>query len=962
MKIRRVIIDGFGKLQNQQVRFAPNRVNLLVEENEFGKSTIAEAICAALYGFPRERETQKELTRIDAMRPLSGGRYKVALELSVAGRHFKVTRDFEDGSVEIIDLETRDDVKGEFFPKKGQPQIGEKLTGLSRAQFQETSFIGHHSLVHHAADADSKRSFEEIASSSRDSKTAAQAIEALSTGLNRLRGAKTGAHGAPIKVDTEIVRIQGEATGIEARLRELEDNKRRNDGDIGKWTVLKQEIDAKQQEKVELERLRLAANVRELKARVSEQERYRQDLERLRQEREELVGFETFPAAINENLVRWLGQLNTKTVELRRLETEITHTKEELSKLTLQLTPRFSNLTTFGSVDRDKLVAAREQLRSIDTNFAASEEARQLELDALRNGGILPARFDELENKLSGLDRPTREAVIGYPKQREQLVAELERNERSVKEQQRTIESVDAERGRSKRSAMLLAGASGTLTVIFGVLFFASTELRPLWVILSAVSLLSSLLLLLLAQRAAVSRADERSKAVLDSEQATGAVEAARASLQQLGIRFNSFAKSSGIETANELAAMCLEHLRLAEALREFRRLTDELNLLEQQRGNVHAEVLPGLQRGGLTLRAGSQVTQQVLTEICSELEAYFGLLEQIETVKDRLGRQELEQQRAKEDVDPLVERLKSGFREADIRVEDATFEEAYNLFKDKLRNHQKLKRVDEGIERLDKIKIQEAALLTLKDEQESAQARLLDIGATELVPQKTQGQYSDELVRINSELEHLAEEITQIRLAISKALGDYERESEELLERKDELETYVDQVISYRDAVTLALDKLQSIASDVHREWSVSLNAICEDMLSTINSNYRSIRFADDLSFSVETARSGMPLTMRDVRSRLSLGAQEQLFLLQRLAVSRFLSDDVRLPLILDDPLVTSDDDRFLELMRFVIEALPEDHQVLLFSCHKRRHEWLHEQLGDLFAERVHMVQLEPI
>ena len=959
MKIERIIIYGFGKFQNQQVRFAPDRVNLLVEENEFGKSTIAKAICAALCGFPRERTTTEKLTGIDAMRPLSGASYRVALELSAKGRRYGVTRDFEDDSVQVIDLETRSDVKAEFIPKKGPPQIGEMLTGLSREQFQETSFIGHHSLVHHAAGTDLKRSFEQIASSSRDSRTAAQAIAALRKGLDPLPGARMGPR---IKADTEVSRLKAELSGIEIRLERLDGNSRRHAGDISKFVVLKQEIETKQKEKEELERLRLAANVRELKARVSEQERYEQDLERLRREREELVGFETFPAAINENLVRWLGQLNTKTAELRRLETEITHTQEELSKLILQLTPRFSNLTTFTSVDRDKLVAAREQLRSIDTNLATSEEARQLELDALRNGGILPARFDELDSKLSGLDRPTREAAIGYPKQREQLAAELERKERSAKEQQRIIENIDAERGRGKRRAMLLAGASGTLTVIFGVLFFASTELRLLWVISSAISLISSLLLLLLAQRAAVSRADDRSKAVLDSGQATSSAEAARASLQQLGTQFNSFAKSSGIETADELAAICLEHLRLAEALREFQRLADKLNLLEQQRGNVRAEVLPGLQRGGLTLQVSSQVTQQVLNEICSELEVYFGLLEQIEIVKDRLGRQELEQHRAKEDVDALVARLKNGFREADIRLEDSTFEEAYNSFKDKLGNHQKLKKVDEEIERLDKIKISEAALLTLKDEQESAHAKLLEIGATELVPQKTQGQYSDELVRINSELKNLAEELTQIRLAISKALGDYERESEELLERKDELETHVGRVTSYLDAVTLALDKLQSIAGDVHREWSVSLNAICEDMLSTTDSNYRSIRFADDLSFSVETAQSGGPLTMRDITSRLSLGAQEQLFLLQRLAVSRFLSNTVRLPMILDDPLVSSDDDRFLGMMRFVIEALPEGHQVLIFSCHRRRHEWLCEQLGGVFTERIHMVRLESV
>ncbi|HMG71890.1 MAG TPA: AAA family ATPase [Pyrinomonadaceae bacterium] len=959
MKIDRLIIDGFGKLQNRQVRFAPDRVNLLVEENEFGKSTLAKAICAALYGFPRERTTPEKLTGIDSMRPLSGASYRVSLELSAKGRRYGVTRDFEDDSIQVIDLETRSDVKAEFIRKKGPPQIGEMLTGLSREQFQETSFIGHHSLVHHAAGTDLKRSFEQIASSSPDSKTAAQAISALRKGLDPLPGAMMGPR---IKADTEISRLKAELSGIEIRLAHLDDNSRRHAGDIGRFVVLKQEIETRQKEKEELELLRLAAYGKELDTSVLEQEQYQKDVERLRHEREELVSFETFPAAINENLVRWLGQWNTRTAELWRIENEIAHTKEEVRKLTIQMEPRFSALTTLTSADNNKLSTAREQLRSVGADLTKAERSRQVERDALRNRGILPSRFDELNSKLSELEEPNREAAIGYPKRHEQLAAELERNERLATEQTRFIETVDAERKRRKRRALSLAAVGAILAVTFGVLALGLADTKVLWVILSALSFASSLLLLVVALRASVVKTDERSKATLDFGQATAAAEASYISLQELNTRLNSFAKSSGFKTADELASACLEHLGLAEKLREFQRLTDELNLLEQLKGNVQAEVFPTLQRAVSSLQDSGQVTQHVLTEICSELETYFDLRGQIKTVNDRLNREELEQQRAREDVDVLAERLRNSFHEAGVEAEGASLEEAYNLFKGKLESHQKLKKVDEDIDRLDRVAIPLPTLLTLKAQRESVAGELTEFGAAELIPEKTQAQYSGELVRVNSELGRLAEELSQVRLAISKVLGDYEREGEQLRERRDQLETQVSRVSSYCDAVSLALEKLESIATDVHREWSVSLNAICEEMLSTTDSNYRSIRFADDLSFSVETTQSGGPLTMRDITSRLSLGAQEQLFLLQRLAVSRFLSDTGKLPLILDDPLVSSDDDRFLGMMRFVIEALPEGHQVLMFSCHKRRHEWLREQLGDLFAERVNIVQLEPI
>src|ERR1051325_812153 len=959
MKIDRVILEGFGKLRDQQIRFAQDRVNLLVEDNEFGKSTIAEAICVALYGFSRERTTQDKLSGIDAKRPLSGGTYKVTLELSVQGRPFRVIRDFEGDTVQIVDLASRQDVTAEFFPRKGGPQVGEKFIGLSREQFERTCFVAHHSLSHNPASTDLKQNLEQIASSSRESKSAARAIAALLKGLNPLPGALMG---ASIKADTEIHRLETKIASLHSRLGELQDNRRRHGADVSKLSVLEESIDTKRKVRAELEKMQAAAYAQELNLRVAEQEELQREMERLVDERSGLAGFATFPGAINDNLVSWLAQFNTKIAELGGRETEIAKTKEESARLIAQRDTRFSSLAAFTPSDRDELIGVREQLSSIISQAGNVERSRQAEVEALRNRGILPARFVELDSKLAGLDSPTREGAVGYPRRHEQLTAELARNERSREEKSRLIGEIDAERKRRKRNALYLLVAAVIFAVIFGILSFL-TDLKLLFGAISAISFAGVLLLLVIRQRAAVFRSDDRSKATLDLEQATKSAESSRVSLQELDGHWNSLAKSIAIVSADELANSCLEHLQLGGALADFRRLTNELNLLEQQKHDVQAEALPYLQRAGRAPTASNEISQLDVKEACRELEIYFGLREQIKALHDHLTIQEAEKQRTSDDVDALVKRLEHGFLEAGIKVEGSAFEKAYDLFRERLQRHHRLKRIDtDELPRLEKTRLPAVQFLALQREQEGAHAKLVELGATEIVPQRTHGQYSDDLGRVNSELEQLTAERVGIRLAISNVLAAYESESEQLLENANELEVHLSRVISYRDAVMLALDKIQTIAADVHREWSVALNGICEEMLSTTSTDYRSIRFDDDLSFTVETGEPAAPLTMRDVTSRLSLGAREQLFLLQRLAVSRFLSDNsIKLPLILDDPLVSSDDGRFLRFMRFVIETLPKEHQILMFSCHKRRHEWLRDQLGNIFAERVQVVQLEP-
>lgn len=86
MRLLDLHLGGFGKFDDRTFAFDPGLI-VVYGPNEAGKSTLAAAIVATLYGAGRERER---------WRPWSGGRYGATLRYVLGdGRAFEVQRDFE---------------------------------------------------------------------------------------------------------------------------------------------------------------------------------------------------------------------------------------------------------------------------------------------------------------------------------------------------------------------------------------------------------------------------------------------------------------------------------------------------------------------------------------------------------------------------------------------------------------------------------------------------------------------------------------------------------------------------------------------------------------------------------------------------------------------------------------------------------------------------------------------------
>lgn len=92
MKLLRCHINNFGVLSNFDKSFTDG-LNIILEPNGWGKSTLAAFIMAVLYGFPRQRKGLEDNPR-RRYRPWQGGNYGGWLEVEFEEATYRLVREF----------------------------------------------------------------------------------------------------------------------------------------------------------------------------------------------------------------------------------------------------------------------------------------------------------------------------------------------------------------------------------------------------------------------------------------------------------------------------------------------------------------------------------------------------------------------------------------------------------------------------------------------------------------------------------------------------------------------------------------------------------------------------------------------------------------------------------------------------------------------------------------------------
>ena len=196
------------------------------------------------------------------------------------------------------------------------------------------------------------------------------------------------------------------------------------------------------------------------------------------------------------------------------------------------------------------------------------------------------------------------------------------------------------------------------------------------------------------------------------------------------------------------------------------------------------------------------------------------------------------------------------------------------------------------------------------------------------------------------------AEDVTEALAQAQQALTGARRRYDTLLGRIRALDSSSDltaqlsqkqeelaQLQEEYDAIALAMTALEQANTTLQNRFSPALGAQAAEIFAALTAGkYGKVLLSSDLSLSAEAAGDPMSRSIQ----QLSQGAADQLYLAVRLAIcDMVLPAEKHVPLILDDALVTFDDDRLRAALDYLLSE-SKNRQILLFTCHDRERAYL--------------------
>ena len=128
MKIKKIHIDGFGKLHDLDIELGDG-INVFCGQNEAGKSTLHMFIRSVLYGASNKRRLGAR-SIYERMRPWKNPEvYRGRMEIEFERQRYMIERDFNKAPDDLVIMELAKGVSGPV--KEPEELIKRMLNGLS---------------------------------------------------------------------------------------------------------------------------------------------------------------------------------------------------------------------------------------------------------------------------------------------------------------------------------------------------------------------------------------------------------------------------------------------------------------------------------------------------------------------------------------------------------------------------------------------------------------------------------------------------------------------------------------------------------------------------------------------------------------------------------------------------------------------------------------------------------------
>jgi len=972
--IRQLWIDGFGCLRSTDDPFCfeRERINLFVDENEAGKSTLQAALVAALYGVATDRRTVVAdlRPRSEHYEPLDGPPFGLKLRIHRDSRPLEVVWTFGDEcELYITDLGTNQDVTSKICPSGQGTDLGRRLLGLTFDEFHKTCLVRHNEMDAVRSPESLVALLERAADSQSGDTTVARAIATLRQTLRHYPGVMLKDGGL---IENEIRRLEEDLEALRHELAQLEAEKEAIADQDAEFQRLAGERDGLLSELDRLEYLAHVAEHDELQDRIHRARQRQEVLARLQEELAQLGDLEGFPGDRAEQLTLWQAERQERLRDAAQAERSLAAQRDAI------LAPARRELDELGALgdvsldDADRLSELLGRVR----DFEAREQRLIDGIDALEHKlarqGASVEELDRLEDRFEDLAAADGQFLQDQEKAAARIDSETSESKHLALEAQLKIDQVrearQKERDLAHRAAVnggMCFGAGAVLGIVLILLESVSAAFFAAGIAVLLGGVAAGGWLFYKGHSRAAHAGELREDELTESLATVARLETRQAELakaqQEQRARLKDLARRYGYEQPEVLLEDYLSLEELRRQCADFTRLRGQMADMAGERESVQSDVADRLADCGRTLPHG-----QPLSKALEDLQTSFARARtQRQVVEETTRKLEEESQRIaalRERADELTANIRTvladaGLAEAeDVDTALETFAERTTAYKryHQLR-HELIPQIESMVVDDDEMGSWKAdvdrlhrAIATQREERPS----LVSVVATQRA-----AEIRSLLGQTRSRLDAIKDEADAVGRQVVDLLNRYHAERPVLLECIVEREAQLARTREHRTSLEMAISVLDEIGHEVHGRWAEELNQRTSHLLERIAPTLRDLKFDSRLRFGVQHDGMTRPVSSGAPGPILSDGTWDQIYLAVRLGLADFVAQRRGSGLLIfDDPFITFDDERFEKALHVLAGLIhhQHSHQVVLFSCQKQRFQWLRERDPEWYDNHI--------
>lgn len=906
LEITRLELVGFGKFRERTIDLTSG-LNLIEGPNEAGKSTIQSFITGMFYGFFQPGTKRRSYTpHRDKYCPWDQGSYRGVLVCKNEERSWRIERCFDkdNETVNVYDDQTGDDLTLDFpyNPVTRQPQVGEKLLGLSKTAFNNTANIAQMTCASVSREADFSAEVNDKLLSVMKTADASLSLSAVIHELD----SRIEQIGSPKKSKTPY----GQACQLKKELEEELEESGKNQKDYQQLCTqmdrLAEQTAQLQKEKELLETQIRQSAAKELGGRYLKAQNLRTRIERIEKEYEKYAIYQSVDLQeVDQTQKRMAAkaQINRTMEKYRRASQEVEHRIQELNTLyrTLEVSEASEEVL--------------EQFESIYERYLTlGQMGQEIKEMMIRQRNIAFHR-----SRLNPMDEAKLREDIQTWRQLQQQKQEKENASHKV-----------------PMPAIVLLVLGVLLILGGGLCAILKEELLAVGIGCATVGVLLVLsggVFWMLRRKNTAAHALEKIE-----------------SMQQDILRAYQLSDEEQAKTAATALDTEQAVLQLEKMLGRIQVNNYKIEQFEQQEQQIGQEIAAKQSVADnlreqicryLTQLTGREIPPE---ELAADKVPFKSLRESVNqarrlrTEMQRLTLQQQQTQQEEENCRMQIEQINRSIQQVVAACEAAGAKDAEDL-----------ERCKQGKRRWDEISMElkmqkELLAQTLGrysfEEIEENIKNQRAVGEGDISADRQQ--IHQQLQGVNEQLAELARQTAELE-GLRKGREESHRPIGQIQAQIADVEESCQNFQFELDALQLAKQKLLSLSGQLHRDFAPQLNARISKALERITgSRYTRAVIDQTLGIRLEDRQTHQLVEV----SALSNGMADLVYLVMRLELLELLcsqgGERVQVPIILDDSFTQLDDERTARLLGYLLEQ--PSVQILLFSCHRRERAMLEQ------------------